>query len=91
MPPSDERAPISIEELLRFTPRFGVDGLIPCIAVDAANGDVLMLAFMDREALRLTLETGFAHYFSRSRGRIWKKGETSGALQRVVEILTDCD
>ena len=83
--------PDGIEESARFTPRFDADGLIPCIAVDAANGDVLMLAWMNREALRLTLETGFAHYWSRSRQRIWKKGETSGALQRVMELLTDCD
>ncbi len=81
----------AIEESGRFTPRFDADGLIPCIAVDAANSDVLMMAWMNREALRLTLETGFVHYFSRSRGAIWKKGETSGALQRVVEVLTDCD
>jgi phosphoribosyl-AMP cyclohydrolase len=91
MSPTNDRAPATIEASLRFTPRFGEDGLIPCIAVDAANGDVLMLAWMDREALRLTLETRFVHYFSRTRGRIWKKGETSGALQCVVEVLTDCD
>lgn len=79
------------EESLAFAPRFDADGLIPAIAVDARNADVLMLAWMDREALRLTLETGFVHYFSRSRRKIWKKGATSGALQRVVEVLTDCD
>jgi phosphoribosyl-AMP cyclohydrolase len=95
MPASKDAAPDSresgIEESLRFTPRFGADGLIPCIAVDAATSDVLMVAWMDREALRLTLETGIVHYFSRSRGAIWKKGETSGATQRAVEVLTDCD
>ncbi len=91
MPSSPETAPADIEESLRFTPRFGADGLIPCIAVDAADGDVLMMAWMNREALELTLRTGFVHYFSRSRNAIWKKGETSGALQRVVEILADCD
>ncbi len=91
MSPSPDAAPAGIEEALRFTPRFGADGLIPCIAVDAANGDVLMMAWMNREALQLTLATGFVHYFSRSRGAIWKKGETSGALQRVVEVLADCD
>ncbi len=91
MPASKAAAPDDIEESLRFTPRFGADGLIPCIAVDAADGGILMMAWMNREALELTLKTGFVHYFSRSRGGIWKKGETSGALQRVVELLTDCD
>jgi phosphoribosyl-AMP cyclohydrolase len=81
----------SIEESGRFAPRFDARGLIPCIAVDAASGDVLMMAWMNAEALRLTLETGFAHYWSRSRQSIWKKGGTSGSLQRVTEVLTDCD
>ncbi len=91
MPASKATPPDKIEESLRFSPRFGADGLIPCIAVDVADGSVLMMAWMNREALGLTLQTGFVHYFSRSRGVIWKKGETSGASQRVVEILTDCD
>jgi phosphoribosyl-AMP cyclohydrolase len=91
MSATPDAAPVGIEESDRFTPRFDENGLIPCIAIDAANGDVLMMAWMNEEALRLTLETGFAHYWSRSRQRIWKKGETSGALQRVVEVLTDCD
>jgi phosphoribosyl-AMP cyclohydrolase len=81
----------SLEESPRFTPRFDADGLIPCIAVDAASGDVLMMAWMNRAALEETLATGFVHYWSRSRGRLWKKGETSGSLQRVVELRTDCD
>jgi phosphoribosyl-AMP cyclohydrolase len=80
-----------IEESGRFTPCFDASGLIPCVAVDSANGDVLMMAWMNAEALRLTLETGFAHYWSRSRRSIWKKGETSGSLQRVTDLLTDCD
>jgi len=91
MPSKPKADPETIEESRRFTPRFDADGLIPCIAIDAATGDVLMMAWMNADALRLTLETGFVHYFSRSRGTIWKKGETSGALQRVVEVLTDCD
>jgi phosphoribosyl-AMP cyclohydrolase len=91
MPSKPEADPETIEESRRFTPHFDAEGLIPCIAVDAADGDVLMVAWMNAEALRLTLATGFVHYFSRSRGAIWKKGETSGALQRVVEVLTDCD
>jgi phosphoribosyl-AMP cyclohydrolase len=80
-----------IEESRRFAPRFGDDGLIPCITVDAVRGDVIMLAWMNAEALARTLETGFVHYFSRSRRRLWRKGETSGAVQRVVEIRADCD
>lgn len=91
MSASPDAAPVGIEETDRFTPRFDANGLIPCIAIDAANGDVLMMAWMNEEALRLTLETGLAHYWSRSRRSIWKKGETSGALQRVVELRTDCD
>jgi phosphoribosyl-AMP cyclohydrolase len=91
MPAPREAAPAGIEESDRFTPRFDADGRIPCITIDAASGEVLMLAWMNDEALRLTLETGFAHYWSRSRRRIWKKGETSGAVQRIVEVSTDCD
>jgi phosphoribosyl-AMP cyclohydrolase len=66
-------------------------GLIPVVAQDCKDKDVLMLAYMNREALERTLETGFAHYWSRSRGRLWKKGETSGNTQRVREIRIDCD
>jgi phosphoribosyl-AMP cyclohydrolase len=91
MPSSSEREPVPLEESGRFTPRFDPSGLIPCIAVDSQNGDVLMMAWMNEEALLLTLETGFVHYWSRSRRKIWKKGETSGAVQKVVEIMTDCD
>jgi phosphoribosyl-AMP cyclohydrolase len=86
-----DREPSGPEETERFTPSFDADGLIPCVTLDAANGDVLMLAWMNAESLRLTLETGFVHYWSRSRRAIWKKGETSGALQEVVELMTDCD
>ena len=67
------------------------DGLIPVIVQDYANNQVLMHAYMNKEALRLTLETGFAHFYSRSRGKLWKKGETSGHVQKVKEILVDCD
>jgi len=91
MPASKDAAPTGLEESFHFTPRFDANGLIPCIAIDAATSDVLMMAWMNPEALRLTLETGIVHYFSRSRGEIWKKGETSGARQRAVEVLTDCD
>ncbi|MFP4384290.1 MAG: phosphoribosyl-AMP cyclohydrolase [Spirochaetia bacterium] len=66
-------------------------GLIPAVVQDHRTGEVLMLAFMNRDALELTRKTGFAHYFSRSRQQIWKKGETSGHLQEVKELFTDCD
>ena len=91
MPTTSVRGSGGIEDSHRFTPRFDADGLIPCIAVDAANGDVLMMAWMNEEALQRTLQTGFAHYWSRSRQALWKKGEHSGSLQRVVELRTDCD
>jgi phosphoribosyl-AMP cyclohydrolase len=71
-------------------PRF-TDGLVPVVVVDSGTREVLMVAYADREALDLTRETGFAHYYSRSRRKIWKKGEESGHLQRVVRILVDCD
>lgn len=80
-----------LEEATRFTPRFGSDGLLPCVTVDATSGDVLMVAWMNEAALQKTLETGYAHYWSRSRQTLWKKGETSGGLQRVIELRTDCD
>ena len=74
-----------------IAPRFDASGLIAAIAQHADTGEVLMLAWMNDEALRLTLETGHAHYFSRSRASLWKKGETSGQLQTVVEVRLDCD
>lgn len=81
----------TLEEGAAFTPRFGADGLMTAVVTDAADGMVLMVAHMNEEALRLTLESGIAHYWSRSRSSLWKKGETSGNLQRVAEIRTDCD
>jgi phosphoribosyl-ATP pyrophosphohydrolase/phosphoribosyl-AMP cyclohydrolase len=66
-------------------------GLLPAIAQDAASKEILMLGFVDEEAVRLTLETGYAHYYSRSKERIWKKGEESGHLQKIVDVLVDCD
>jgi phosphoribosyl-AMP cyclohydrolase len=71
--------------------QWNTDGLVPAIAQDAESGDVLMLAWMSRESLALTLEQGEAHYWSRSRGRLWKKGEQSGHVQRIAEIRLDCD
>lgn len=70
---------------------FGEDGLIPAIAQDAETGDVLMLAYVSQEALAETQKTGLAHYFSRSREELWKKGGSSGHVQRVAEIRVDCD
>lgn len=66
-------------------------GLLPAIAQEASTKDVLMLGFVDEEAIRLTLESGYAHYYSRSKQRIWKKGEESGHLQKIVDVLVDCD
>ena len=70
---------------------FGEDGLLPAVAQDAATGEVLMLAYVDREALAATRETGEAHYYSRSREELWHKGATSGHVQRVEEVRVDCD
>jgi len=80
-----------LEEGTAFAPRFDAAGLVTVVTVEADSNDVLMLAHMNAEALALTLETGIAHYWSRSRGKLWKKGETSGELQEVVELRTDCD
>jgi phosphoribosyl-AMP cyclohydrolase len=74
-----------------FLPRFDAQGLITAIAVDSTTKDILMVAFMDEEALAKTRETGLAHFHSRSRGRLWLKGETSGHYLRVNEIRVDCD
>jgi phosphoribosyl-AMP cyclohydrolase len=81
----------AIESGAAFAPKFDADGLITAVAVDAVTGTVLMVAFMNEESLRLTLSLGEAVYFSRSRQRLWHKGEESGHVQKIVEILTDCD
>jgi len=80
-----------LEEGSALTPKFDADGLVTCVATDAASGDVLMVAHMNVEALAKTIATGEAWYFSRSRRALWKKGETSGHVQRVVEMRVDCD
>ena len=80
-----------IEEGLAFTPKFDAAGLVTAVATDAATGELLMVAHMDAQALRLTIETGEAHYYSRSRKAIWRKGESSGHVQRVLEMRVDCD
>jgi phosphoribosyl-AMP cyclohydrolase len=82
---------IEIEEGSVFAPKFDRDGLVTCVATDAASGDVLMVAHMNAEALMKTIETGEAWYFSRSRKALWKKGESSGHVQRVIEMRVDCD
>jgi phosphoribosyl-AMP cyclohydrolase len=79
------------EEGLAFQPKFDASGLLSCVATDAASGEVLMVAHMNDEALRKTIESGEAWYFSRSRNALWRKGETSGQTQRVVEMRMDCD
>ncbi len=81
----------SIEAGHVFKPKFDGDGLMPAVVTDAASGAVLMFAFMNADALRLTLETGYAHFWSRSRNALWKKGEESGNLLRIAHIWTDCD
>jgi phosphoribosyl-AMP cyclohydrolase len=81
----------SLEHGSILAPRFDRDGLIAAVATDARTGEVLMLAWMNAQALGLTLETGIAHYYSRSRQALWKKGETSGQVQTVRELRVDCD
>jgi phosphoribosyl-AMP cyclohydrolase len=80
-----------LEEGLVLRPKFDASGLVTCVTTDAANGDVLMVAHMNDEALRKTIDSGEAWYFSRSRSRLWRKGESSGHVQRVVELRVDCD
>jgi len=85
------RESVDIEEGEVFAPKFGEGGVLPAIVTDADSGEVLMLAYMNALALARTIETGEAHYWSRSRGKLWRKGETSGNTQEVVEMRTDCD
>jgi len=79
------------EEGLAFQPKFGADGLVTCVAIDARRRDVLMVAHMNEAALEATLRSGVVHYWSRSRGALWRKGDTSGQTQRLVEMRVDCD
>ncbi|MBP2237908.1 phosphoribosyl-AMP cyclohydrolase [Sinorhizobium kostiense] len=88
-PPSKDKA--ELETGPAFTPRFDEKGLVTAVVTDARDGELLMVAHMNAEALALTIETGVAHYYSRSRNRLWKKGESSGNVQTVAEIRTDCD
>jgi phosphoribosyl-AMP cyclohydrolase len=88
---SSHAASEAVEEGRVLKPRFGPDGLVTAVAVDAATKDVLMVAHMNHEALARTIATGEAWYWSRSRGALWHKGDTSGQIQRVVELRIDCD
>jgi len=81
----------ALEEGQIFSPRFSADGLLTCVTVDADDGAVLMVAHMNAEALDKTLSSGLVHYWSRSRGELWRKGDTSGQLQTLVELRVDCD
>jgi phosphoribosyl-AMP cyclohydrolase len=86
--PADKKV---LEEGSVLTPRFNSDGLVTAVVTDMRDDRLLMVAHMNAEALQLTLETGIAHYWSRSRNQLWKKGETSGNMQQVQEIRVDCD
>jgi len=88
-PPAGDKA--LLEEGAVLSPRFDAQGLITAVATDATTGDLLMVAHMNAEALARTIETGEAHYWSRSRGELWHKGATSGHTQKVVELRIDCD
>lgn len=88
-PPRTDRHEVELGS--QFQPKFGPDGLIPCIAQDHATGEVLMFAFMNAESLGHTLKSGKATYWSRSRKKLWMKGEESGNVQLIREIRTDCD
>ena len=81
----------AIESSLELQPKFDADGLIPAIVTDAGSGEVLMFAWMNAQALALTIETKLAHFWSRSRGALWKKGSESGSLLAVAEMKVDCD
>jgi len=84
-------ASAEVEEGLTLLPKFDADGLVTAVVTDAATGEVLMVAHMNDEALRKTIATGDAHYFSRSRKKLWRKGEESGHTQRVIDMRVDCD
>lgn len=88
-PPSSNKD--VLEEGTFFTPKFDDHGLVTAVVTDSRDGELLMVAHMNAEAIALTLDSGIAHYYSRSRAKIWKKGESSGNLQTVKEIRVDCD
>lgn len=88
-PPASDKT--ALEEGRTLTPKFDANGLIPCITQDAATGEIVMFAFMNEQSLAKTIETGEAWYWSRSRGELWHKGDTSGSVQTIEEMRTDCD
>ena len=88
---STSAEPTETEEGLTFQPKFDSAGLVTCVVTDAGTGEVLMVAHMNDEALRKTISSGEAWYFSRSRNSLWRKGESSGHIQRVIEMRLDCD
>ena len=88
LPPAEAR---EIEEGSAFAPRYDAQGLIVCVTVEAATKEVLMVAYMNELALAKTIETGVAHYWSRSRQSLWRKGDTSGQVQKLVSLEVDCD
>lgn len=88
-PPDDDKS--SLEEGRLFTPRFDAAGLLTAVVTDADQGTVLMVAHMNAEALALTIETGIAHFWSRSRNQLWRKGDTSGSVLHIAEMRADCD
>lgn len=79
------------EEVIEFTPQFDQSGLIPCITIHHGTGSVLMMAYMNQDALDATLQSGEVHYWSRSRQELWHKGASSGAVQQLIKIRVDCD
>lgn len=81
----------ALDETIELEPQFGPDGLIPCITISEATGDVAMFAYMNKEAFEKTIETGEIYYWSRSRNELWHKGATSGKTQIVKSIRIDCD
>ena len=93
--PSTPFAPPSTKLILEkgdaFTPKFDAHGLVTCVTIEHATSEVLMVAHMNAEALGLTLNTGIVHYYSRSRQALWRKGDTSGQVQTLIEMKTDCD
>ncbi|MEG6507627.1 phosphoribosyl-AMP cyclohydrolase [Methyloligella sp. 2.7D] len=90
-PFAERRSITQVEEGAVLAPKFGADGLLPVVTTDAASGEVLMMGVMNEDALLRTIETGEAHYWSRSRKCLWHKGATSGLIQKVVEIRIDDD
>lgn len=89
--PTASQSKPELEKGRRFTPRFDAAGLVTAVVTDSSDGVLLMVAHMNAEALSATLETGIAHFWSRSRGKLWKKGETSKNVLQLVEMRTDCD